>query len=364
MVIDNIDDYYFDDFEGKSIIATALRYIRSNGQVVPYEKEDLMRGDLFAEIAHGLFNSGSYVINLEKLRNENYTIDNYLLCAEMMYDIKDHIPKDYFKDQKHLGHWGDQVYWGDQGFLSLMFVGDIKYFAYPKTKNIMYMPYNFGIWYFNRSDILQYNISIIHYTGDGEKKPWYMKFPKFLKRFQDKDKLYPLDNVNPNLIDCYKIWYGYALRANLDWSNLMKTINIMTSCDGNLMKFIPIQLESIAESLENMVINFYIFHDGSEGDYVKELHKLKYKNIKLYDIVVEDAQLYDAIAKYGGGWCGAAYYSLCAWQYLPENMDRILYIDAGDVLIVGNIDEYYFADFEDKSRLDMMISLLSPILNE
>ena len=219
MVIDNIDDYYFDDFEGKSIIATALRYIRSNGQVVPYEKEDLMRGDLFAEIAHGLFNSGSYVINLEKLRNENYTIDNYLLCAEMMYDIKDHIPKDYFKDQKHLGHWGDQVYWGDQGFLSLMFVGDIKYFAYPKMKNTMYMPYNFGIWYFNRSDILQYNISIIHYTGDGEKKPWYMKFPIFLSRFQNKDKLYPLDNVNSNLIDCYKIWYGYALMANLRLDN-------------------------------------------------------------------------------------------------------------------------------------------------
>ena len=130
----------------------------------------------------------------------------------------------------------------------------------------------------------------------------------------------------------------------------------MTSCDGNLMKFIPIQLESIAKSLKNRVINFYIFHDGSEGDYVKELHKLKYKNIKLYDIVVEDAQLYDAIAKYGGGWCGAAYYSLCAWQYLPDNMDRILYIDAGDVLIVGNIDEYYFADFEDKSLIATSIA--------
>ena len=139
----------------------------------------------------------------------------------------------------------------------------------------------------------------------------------------------------------------------------MKTINIMTSCDGNLMKFIPIQLEAIADNLADRKIDFYLFHDGNEPAEIDKIKAIEYKNITFHDVVVEDIQLYDNIAKRGGGWCGAAYYSLCAHQYLPADMDRILYIDSGDVLIIGNIDEYYNADFEGKSLIATGIAFKS-----
>ncbi len=60
----------------------------------------------------------------------------------------------------------------------------------------------------------------------------------------------------------------------------LKTINIMTSCDGNLMKYIPIQLESIEFNLKGRHINFYLFHDGQNISYVNKLKKIKYNNIR------------------------------------------------------------------------------------
>ena len=83
----------------------------------------------------------------------------------------------------------------------------------------------------------------------------------------------------------------------------LKTINIMTSCDGNLMKYIPIQLESIEFNLKGRHINFYLFHDGQNISYVNKLKKIKYNNIKFHDVVIpeEEASKYELIASKGGG---------------------------------------------------------------
>ena len=77
----------------------------------------------------------------------------------------------------------------------------------------------------------------------------------------------------------------------------------MTSCDGNLMKYIPIQLESIEFNLKGRYINFYLFHDGQNISYVNKLKKIMYDNISFHDIVIpeEDASKYELIAGRGGG---------------------------------------------------------------
>ena len=89
------------------------------------------------------------------------------------------------------------------------------------------------------------------------------------------------------------------------------------------MKYIPVQLESISANLTNRQINFYLFHDGKNQNFVNKLKKIKYANIVFKDIVVKNIDVYEQIATYGGNWCGAAYYSLCAYEYLPVDMDRI-----------------------------------------
>ena len=68
-------------------------------------------------------------------------------------------------------------------------------------------------------------------------------------------------------------------------------INIMTSCDNNLIKYIYVQLKTLS-------------------------------------VYIEDTSGYMELASKGGGWVGEAYFSLLCHEYLPESVDRILYIDA------------------------------------
>ena len=70
-----------------------------------------------------------------------------------------------------------------------------------------------------------------------------------------------------------------------------------------------------------------------------------------HDISVPDAEIYDELAKYGGRWPGEAYFSIGAHLYLPESVDRVLYLDAGDVIVLEDISPYYDCDFEGKSLL-------------
>lgn len=56
------------------------------------------------------------------------------------------------------------------------------------------------------------------------------------------------------------------------------------------------------------------------------------------------------MAFHGGRWPPEAYYSILCHEYLPESIERMLYIDAGDVIFFGedrDIDEFYYCDFKD-----------------
>ena len=139
-------------------------------------------------------------MNLNKIRKKKYTLKDYEQLAELIYNARGKL---------------DRTYYGDQGFLSLIYIGDIKFYAYPKITNLLYMPYNFCLWYFDKSDEkLNYNPAIIHYVGDNIIKPWQGIYKKFLKLFQDKDKLQSFDKLKSNQIEFYNIWYKYAEMAN------------------------------------------------------------------------------------------------------------------------------------------------------
>lgn len=127
---------------------------------------------------------------------------------------------------------------------------------------------------------------------------------------------------------------------------MKKKYNIMTSSDGNLFRQVKILMYSIGENLNDADVDFYFFHRGIDIESLRNF-AAKIDNISFHDIVVEKAEIYDQIAKYGGSWAGEAYYSLCAHRYLPESVDRILYVDAGDIIIVDDIAPFYDDDFED-----------------
>ncbi len=73
-------------------------------------------------IKRGLFNSGAYVVNVDRLRRNGLKLADYLDLAELMRGI---FPKE------------PMAYYGDQGLLSVAFAGDIAYHAYPGIRNIL-----------------------------------------------------------------------------------------------------------------------------------------------------------------------------------------------------------------------------------
>ncbi len=196
LVIGNIDDYYFMDFEEKFIIATGVRYKEINNQFYIIDESDIDNPEGLAAITRGLFNSGSYVMNLTKMREDGrYTFPSYLELALLTKQLRGTEP----------------AYWGDQGFLSTVFLGNIKYYGYPEIKDYWYMPYNFCLWYYNnRTEKPDYNIGIIHFAGAA--KPWYISYPTLLKRFQSGE-LCGMDSLEHGQADYYMLWYEIALKT-------------------------------------------------------------------------------------------------------------------------------------------------------
>lgn len=164
VIIDgNISPYYFDDFEGKSIIATL--YQSGNGlKINPVTKErELYTKDDFLELSDGrLFNSGSYVINVDEFRKAGYSVEEYMSIRDTL--VKNAKP-------------GEHGYFGDQGFMASAFVGDVKFFGYPQYKDhLSYAPYNFESYYFDLSiNEMDYRPVVIHYAVIT--KPWVVRFP-------------------------------------------------------------------------------------------------------------------------------------------------------------------------------------------
>jgi hypothetical protein len=149
-------------------------------------------------IKRGVFNSGSYVINVDQFRVDRLTINDFVYVSKILHER--------FPNEK-------QVYFGDQGLISVAFLGDIRYFAYPEIKNLWYMPYNFCLWFFDRMDELGYEPRILHFAGVAF-KPWQARFSvDTLKKYNfktDFNNVYAPFYMKYKQIEFYEKWWGYC----------------------------------------------------------------------------------------------------------------------------------------------------------
>ena len=197
IITGNIDEYYFDDFGNKSLLVTGGRFKAIQNYSFLFEADDMGNMELLKGILRGLFNSGSYVINLEKLRKDGYSMADFLFLSNRIVEV--------------MGTDG-QVYFGDQGLLSAAYVGDLKVFHFPQIANVWYMPYNFCMWYFNAFDSKpEYDTRVIHYAG--AVKPWRIKYDTFVEAFQNREELIDRSNLKLAQVDYYSKWYECAVKA-------------------------------------------------------------------------------------------------------------------------------------------------------
>lgn len=142
-------------------------------------------------------------------------------------------------------------------------------------------------------------------------------------------------------------------------------INIMTSCDENLTLFILVQLKTMALHLKDKDVHFYLLYNRIPENKLARIENYCefLGNITFHSIFIENVEPYKELVSNSSKslhddnvereWPFETYFSFACNKYLPDDIDRIMYIDAGDVLFAGGIDEFYFDDFDGK---DIIVS--------
>lgn len=127
-------------------------------------------------------------------------------------------------------------------------------------------------------------------------------------------------------------------------------INIMITSNQRLFLQIYVQIKSMSVFFQNRQVHLYLVqHDFSEkvlksyDDYCEKLG-----NITFHNIYIENRSEYTPLTVGGGRYPEETYFPLLCHTFLPEDMERILCIDAGDIMFYGEnreIDAFYFCDF-------------------
>jgi lipopolysaccharide biosynthesis glycosyltransferase len=141
-------------------------------------------------------------------------------------------------------------------------------------------------------------------------------------------------------------------------------MNIMTSCDDGIAEHILPQLASLAATNSRYDLHFYLFHTDISDEKIALIGSFAESvGITFHNTVITDTAPYEHFAKLGGKYPEEAFYTIGLEKYLPPDMDRILYIDAGDIIINGELARYYFDDFEGKAIIAASANPKVRILN-
>jgi lipopolysaccharide biosynthesis glycosyltransferase len=124
-----------------------------------------------------------------------------------------------------------------------------------------------------------------------------------------------------------------------------ETINIMFSFNEALAKYAPVTMVSLYRNHQNRKIDSYVVYCDL-SDYSISLIQRTARDFgqEVYFIQCRDAEAYDSFQKYSGSI--ECYFDLLAHEYLPQALDRVLYLDV-DTYVNGDISELYFRDFGD-----------------
>ena len=122
-------------------------------------------------------------------------------------------------------------------------------------------------------------------------------------------------------------------------------MNILLTINKKYVKLVNILLNSIQLSNKDTKFDVYILHrelDIEDKKIIESGLDLNKFNIKMIKIDEEEVKNFP---QYQKRYPKEIYFRLFATKYLPENIDKILYLDS-DTLVINKLDELYNMDFE------------------
>lgn len=130
-------------------------------------------------------------------------------------------------------------------------------------------------------------------------------------------------------------------------------MNILVAFNDNYAMPTRVMLKSLIENSQEK-INIYVLYISLAEDSIKELSTLNSERSNLHFIQIDDRKLKNVpITLF---YSKEAYVRLFAHLYLPEEIERILWLDS-DVIVNGEIGEFYRQSFDGK----MYVAYKDPI---
>lgn len=119
-------------------------------------------------------------------------------------------------------------------------------------------------------------------------------------------------------------------------------MNILVSLDSNYKKVLEVMLTSLLASNPHNKFNVYVLNSSLSNEDFKEIkYSLDFGRCRIIDIKVDEDQFKDAPLT--DRYPKEMYYRILAAKLLPEDIDRILYLDP-DLIIINSIKELYNTD--------------------
>ena len=119
--------------------------------------------------------------------------------------------------------------------------------------------------------------------------------------------------------------------------------NVLVTLDRNYLKVLRTMLYSLSQSDSTGIFTVYVAHNSlTEDDFAAlqaVLPRTELIDVPLSEEMFQDAPIFDRYPK-------EMYYRLFASQYLPQELDRILYLDP-DLVVINSLRSLYEIDFGD-----------------
>lgn len=128
----------------------------------------------------------------------------------------------------------------------------------------------------------------------------------------------------------------------------MKTLPVHVSfcVNDGYVPYVAVTITSIAENNKDLDISIYILSDYISQNNRKLLDTIikPYRNISLHLHIVDDSVLRGL----KDTWTIYTWYRVLLPRYLPENVHRVLYLDA-DTVVAGNLEDLFMVDMSNKA---------------
>jgi len=122
----------------------------------------------------------------------------------------------------------------------------------------------------------------------------------------------------------------------------LQKINLLVTLDQNYILPLKVMLSSIFSNHVNVAFDVYMVYSDIPPQQIEEISEwVRQGGSNLIPVEMDNDLFSDA--PISGRYTKAMYYRLLAYEILPENLDRILYLDP-DILVINPLDSLYETD--------------------